>query len=255
MSAPNEPPATQISASAQRIVLLYSVLVGLCPLIPVPFLDEFAKGLLTRRMARALLAEHGLTTSNTQIQRLTRERAGCGLGCLSSLLLYPFKKMIRTLVFVLAFKDCVDVASRWLHRGYLVAVSLERGTLDADALAREKGVWPVTLAIEETLMAQDTSPINQLVRQVFTHSPALLRATARDLARRLRPARAARTDTTEVVAEAAAAESEALSAVLAELSEAFWSQTRYLADLEARFNTHLEQTTARMLPEPPKESP
>ena len=84
-----------------------------------------------------------------------------------SVALAPVKKLIRTLVFVLAFKDCVDAASRWLHRGYLVAVALENGHLDEEALARTDGVWPVTLAIEESIMKIDTSPINQLVWQAF----------------------------------------------------------------------------------------
>jgi hypothetical protein len=247
MAQHDEPSMTSISQTAQRTVMLYSVLAGLCKLIPIPFLDDFVLALVSRRMIRVLLAQGGLSTSEASVQRLTRERTGCPLGCLYTLIFAPLKKIVRSLVFVFAFRDCVDLASRWLHRGYLVASSVERGLLGEAELAEKEGGWPVALAIEETLLAQDTSPINQLVRQSFTHSRKLLRAAARDLARRLRPARTSATETTEeAVAAAAAVEGEALSAILAELSEAFWSQQRYLADLEARFDEKLVETTRRM---------
>lgn len=237
--------STAISPAAQRTVLTYSVLIGLCPLIPVPFLDEFVLGVISRRMIRTLLGLHELSSSEDNIQRLSRERVGCPLGCLYSLLLAPIKKMVRTLVFVLAFKDCVDAASRWLHRGFLLSVALEKEVLSADQLGKKEGVWPVALAIEEAIITIDTSPINQMVLQVFSHSRALLRSTARDLYRRVRPHR--RSDAAaEVIAEVADDEKQALSSVVEELSDAFWAKRDYLSVLEATFWQKLEQTTARM---------
>ena len=243
----HEPSLTQISPAAQRTILLYSVLAGLCPLIPIPFLDSMVLGLISRRMIRVLLSIKGLSASKANIHRLSRERAGCSLGWLYSVFLAPVKKLIRTLVFVLAFKDCVDAASRWLHRGYLVSVALERGHLDEEALSRTNGVWPVTLAIEESIMKIDTSPINQLVWQAFTQSRSLLRTAARDLARRLRRVRGDGAAATEAVDAAAHAEEEVLSSIIEELSTGFWAMTGYLSTLEALFIEHLPKTTARML--------
>lgn len=243
----HDPPLTEISPSAQRTILLYSVLAGLCPLIPVPFLDGIVLGLINRRMIRVLLGLKGLSASDTNVQRLSRERAGCTLSWLYSVALAPVKKLVRTLVFVLAFKDCVDAASRWLHRGYLVAVALEKGHLDEETLARPDGVWPVALAIEESIMKIDTSPINQLVWQAFTQSRSLLRTAARDLARRLRRVRGEGAAATEAVEAAAQAEGHTLSSVIDEISSGFWAMTGYLSQLEALFSERLPQTTSRML--------
>jgi len=247
MATDNEPLRTPISAEAQRIVLLYAVLAGLTRLIPIPWLDDITLGVVSRRMVRVLLAERGLTASAPQVNRLSRERVGCPLSILWALLIAPLKKLVRTVVFVLAFKTCVDLSARWLHRGYLLAVAIASGRLDTEALARDGGVWPVALAIEESIIGKDTSPINQLVRSIFTVSPALLRKAARDLGRLVRPNRRSEDTAAEALAAAEHDEEEALSTILKPLSDGFWSQDAYLAELEALFFERLEQTSARML--------
>ena len=114
-------------------------------------------------------------------------------------------------------------------------------------MSRSIVVWQVTLAIEESIMKIDTSPINQLVSRVFAQRRSLLRAAARDLARRLRRVRGDGAAATEAVAAAAHAEEEALSSIIEELSTGFWAMTGYLSTLEALFIEQLPQTTARML--------
>ncbi|MEL6345276.1 MAG: hypothetical protein AAFV53_19375 [Myxococcota bacterium] len=246
--SPDLPPPSAdspLTTASQRILLLYSLLAGLSTLIPVPFLDDFAKGLITRRMMRQLLATGDLPVSESHVTALSRERIGCPLRYLYLLIWYPIKKLIRTVVFVLAFKTCIDVASHWLHRGYLVAAAVERGHLTPDTLARPDGAWPTALAIEEAVSETDTSPVDALLKQIFVGSRDLLWAASRDLSRRLRAGR--RAGSAESALEAAeTAEADALGQVLAEMAVALRAQLQHLQLLEARYMQKLPITTARM---------
>lgn len=155
---------TALAEDTRSPLILYSVMAGLCPLIPVPFLDDMILGYVTRRMTHKLLGSYGLTPTDAQVKQLTRERAGCPLGCLHGMVLYPIKKVLKKILFFLAFKTCIEVASRWFHRGYLLAIATQRGLLTAQTLRSEAALWPLVLAIEETLIETDTSPISSIVR-------------------------------------------------------------------------------------------
>ena len=65
------------------------MLVGLTPLIPVPFVDDLVRGHLMRRMVRALAAERGRALSNEEVQALTEDRGGCLAGCAGQFVVWP----------------------------------------------------------------------------------------------------------------------------------------------------------------------
>lgn len=255
MREEDERPRQELSPESQRTVVLYSVLAGLCKLIPVPFLDDIAQGIVARRMVWLLLAERGLRPSSSHLGHLTRDRQGCPLGCVYSLFWTPLKKLFRTVLFFFAFRDCVAASARWFHRGYLTARAAQQGLLTAEDLHpdRAQGVWPVALAIEEALLHTQTNPIDSHFRQVLQGSQRLLRRIARDLlrivwqSRRSAPEDPQQQQQQQEAALAAVAprEEAALADQLARLADRLWAQTGYLRDLEDRFARALQQTRAR----------
>lgn len=116
--------ARDLSPNASRIVATHAAVAGLCPLIPVPFLDDMAARRVERRMFKALYAAHGRELSDAGAKVLS---AGLvwGRGTAASLALYPVTKIVRKIAIVLAFKDCADLASRVYHDGWLMGRVLE----------------------------------------------------------------------------------------------------------------------------------
>lgn len=226
---PPLPPATR------RTILLYSVLCGLCPLIPLPLLDDWAQALLARRMARALLTEAGLPAPRAALLHLTRERAGCGPGFLLAPVLWPIRKLLRKVLFFLSFKACVDVAVAWLHRGWLLGRVLQRRELHAAALVPASGVWPVVLAMEEALQGTRKKPITAIVRRTFRGSRRLLLGLAGRLARALGGSRREEEAAEQAVSALQAREADLLDGLLATLEAEVWADADYWAAIEARY--------------------
>lgn len=231
----------------RQTLILYSTLTGLCKLIPIPFVDDIVQGYVARRMVRVLLAEHGIVADTTALERLTRERTGCPLGCLYTLVWYPIKKIFRKILFFLAFKDFADEASRWFHRGYLVQYAAQAELLTAHTLTTEDRLWPVALAMEETLQETDTKRFTRLIRRAWSGSRASLRVTARRLFRVVRAERK-QPDAEEAVStalEQVEAEHSELDSELAVFSETVWKESEHLVAMEQRFIDKLAETHAR----------
>lgn len=113
----NEP--RDLSPTASRIVATHAAIAGLCPLIPIPFLDDMAVRRVERRMFTALFAAHGLKLPPLGA-RILGAQAGWARGAAASLALYPLRKIVHKLAYVLALKDCADVASAVYHDGWLM---------------------------------------------------------------------------------------------------------------------------------------
>lgn len=145
------------SASQPRLIG-HAVLVGLTPLIPVPFVDDLVRGHLLRRMVRGLGEARGRALAPAEVSALTEERGGgCLGGCLGQAVLYPLKKIFRKVFFFLEWKRAADLTSRTYHQGYLIDYALSEPELfgavpadklrDAiDAVCRESPVKPVETA-------------------------------------------------------------------------------------------------------------
>lgn len=108
-----------MSPRTARLVAGHAALAGLCPLLPVPFLDELVIRRIARRMHRALFAAHGLELSPVAARLLTAQ-AGWFHGAASSVALLPLKRLLRKAAVVLAIKDCADVATVVYHDGWLI---------------------------------------------------------------------------------------------------------------------------------------
>lgn len=238
-----------------RRVTLYGVLGGLCPLIPVPFLDDRCLDWVQRRMATELLARRGLRFAPTQAAYLVGVGEGRGLGCFRMLVagvFYVIKKIFRKVVFIFTLKDCTDRFSETFHQGYLLERCLAREAVTQAAFDQGEPLRPARQAILRTVTEVDPRPVNRLAKRAFRGSRRLLVRAAGRLGLWVRnhpqdraepsPTAApgaqdeAETSSAEPVIEA---EETLLGAMVDRLSVALLGETDYLEALDRLLAGHL----------------
>jgi hypothetical protein len=176
----------------QRSVITHAVLVGLTPLIPVPFVDDLVKGYFQRRMTRALALAHHTQLSSETVATLTKERGGSGClrGCLGQAVILPLKLIFRKIFFFLEWKRAVDLTSHTYHQGYLLDYALREGWLAAAATAAQANpqmsAEAIAAAIEEVCREAPIKPVETAIKAAFKQSKNMLRAGAKVLERGLR---------------------------------------------------------------------
>ena len=231
----------------RQTLVLYSTLAGLCKFIPLPFIDDIIQGFVVRRMFRQLLALHGIEADGSALEHLTRERVGCPLGCLYTLILYPIKKILKKILFFLAFKDFADESSKWFHRGYLVQFGVQSGHITQRTLSEEVQLWPAILAIEEACAATDTKRFTRLIHRALSGSRASLRIASRQLWRTVGSERK-QADAEAAVGEAlqkVESDHVELDSTLEAFSAEVWKESEHLISLEQKFIEKLAETTQR----------
>ena len=213
----------------------YSVLAGLCPLIPIPFLDDRALAAVRRRMTVELARERGVALTPLQVDYLAgtwRAPRGCverGARMVLALTLKLAAKLFRKVVIVLAIKEAVDEASRAFHEGYLLHLLFDPAQPATRAPADDHAAWRARWAVEQAVAELDPRPVNQAIKRAFRGSRGALRQGSRVLGRAVRSGGAA-------AASAAEAEEERLlGGLLDRLTRELWDERGYLAGLEARF--------------------
>ncbi len=241
----------------------HSVLAGLCPLIPVPFLDDRVLASVRRRMVRDLAAERGVVLDAERVDVLAgvgRERRGC-LGTAAwiafSLTVRLLGKLFRKVLIVFAVKESVDTASQTFHEGYLLHLAFEwsadwarapAGGVDpGPAEPGAAGLWTLDAErarslrrlIERAVAETDPRPIEQALRRTFRGSRGLLRRAARLLGRAAGRS-GARTDDRSTLPEAE--ERRLLGGLIDRLVAALWEERGYLTALEERFRGHLTRS-------------
>ena len=201
--APAQPPATTAGAAtppteaaASRRVLRYAVLAGLCPLLPIPFLDNVLVGMFRSRMIRGQVRDAGLEPAPQQADLLAFEpRPIRLLGCVLGLIWMVIKKIFRKLVYIFAVKDCVDTTSLVMHHGWLFQYALDRGILDQGTFTDDnEAIRRVRDAVRTATERVDPRPVNKAVRQVFLGSRTLVKGAARAVGQVLRGGGANRRD-------------------------------------------------------------
>ncbi len=125
-----------ISKDALAAVAGYSALAGLCPLIPIPFVDDFIIVRIHRRLCWVLFNQHDIHLSDAGAKALTESPSNLFGGIFAKLLFWPIKKLIRKVVYVLAVKSCADVAAVVFNDGWLLARALEQGYIPSELLSR-----------------------------------------------------------------------------------------------------------------------
>jgi uncharacterized protein (DUF697 family) len=238
--------ARDADGAALRRVLAYGVLAGLCPLIPIPFIDDVIIGKLRNRMIRGQLDVAGLEPGPRQVNLITYIEPEIKLlGCLFGVAWMVIKKIFRKVIFLFALKDCVDHASRMVHHGWLVQYALTTGTLGQHTF--EAGNDAIKLVRDSVLHASDhldTRPFNQALKRIFRGSGALMRSSAGALGRMLTAGGAKRREPDSVESALEAIEVRQIGEVeriLDEVVHAMGGQRSYLLHLEQAFDETYEK--------------
>ncbi len=192
-----------------RKAALHAVLAGLCPLVPVPFLDDKMLEAVREAMVRQLLEEHGLPVPPEAVPILAGTADGGGggaFGIVKGVFLWPVKKLFKKIFLVLSLKDCADQASDVLHEGWLLQHAAAHGAL-APVLAGGEGGEAAAVRLRAAMRAAtkavDTRPLSQVVARGLGGSQVLLAAAAASAApiwRRLLPKDAAAAQANDEVA-------------------------------------------------------
>lgn len=114
-------------------VARYSVLCGLCALIPLPWVDEWAERQARRKLYGAVAAAHAAPLDEPALDVLTEDRSSLVLGCLWAVVRWPVKKLFRTIIYVLTLKDAVDGVALAAHRAAMLHAAFAAGHLPRDA--------------------------------------------------------------------------------------------------------------------------
>jgi len=247
-------PAAKEKPGLRRLVF-HSLLIGLCPLIPIPLLDDWARDLLKKRLVAEIVRRHGGGLADPELQLLAcghhpATLGGCVRGCFGVALIKTLtvvaakilKKIFRKILIFLTIKECVDGFSRTFHEAYLVRHALDLGRLPAPV----PGVLEVRQAIEATVDAIDPRPIEQLVRHAFAGSWKLLTRGARLLGRLLKPLRRSGRQDRELLHGELRLdqEEELLGDLVDELTAELEHETGYLRQLEKLLENRLASRAA-----------
>lgn len=155
---------------------LHIVLIGLSPLIPVPVLDDWVKAFFQRQLVSDLARVHGLNLTPSEVEILADDHSGCVGGCLTMLVLYPAKKLLRKAFFVLEWQRALNTLSHTYYHAHLLNAVFERGW---QAPGQVRYAWHVRRAVDEARRAANTRVLNQLSSETLTHSRDLALGIAR----------------------------------------------------------------------------
>lgn len=211
--------------------LMYrGVQAGLCQVIPLPFVDDWAEGKVRKWMVREILPA---PSSADVVRILSGADEGRGLlaGAARAVVLKPLKWIFRKTFFVLSIKKAVDIAADVFHQGYLLRHARERGLLDTgDPVEAARRVRAATLAVSDEL---DPGPVKQILKRAFTQSPGVVRDAAVALAGKLRRQQA---DAAPEAPTRVEDEPGGMRKLLDGIVDAVWYQEDYLKMLGQRFD-------------------
>jgi hypothetical protein len=246
MDMPADP---RVPADSFRRLTFYSVLGGLCPLIPVPFVDDWALEQVQRRMFSEVSRREGLELSDREVRILAggedTERRGC-LGTAVWLLRETagaiLGKLFRTVLYFLTIRRSVRRAAETLHLGYLVAHAARLGALSRDDRSEDRAriVRAAALEIQKEM---DSRPIHRTLTRDFRQSLSLLLQVAALFGRFIPRRKSRRAPAAETLAGQGEAFKQAeglLGGFTDRLAADLWGNRAYFAELERSLESHLE---------------
>lgn len=235
-----------------RRLTFYSVLGGLCPLIPVPFVDDWALGQVQRRMVWEVARNAGIALSSRERKILAGGEEAGWRGCMGSLA-WALREVIgallgwlfRTVFYFLTIRRSVRRSSETLHLGYLFDYSLrlEPAAFPPSATPEERAKI-VRGAALKTLEQVDDHAVYQTLFRDFRRSLSLLLQAA-SLFRRFLPRRRKRRESDLAgESEVFRREEELLGSLVDRLSADLWGNQAYFFDLERRFAADVREIGA-----------
>ena len=117
-----------MNTSSREFILLYhTILIGIAPLIPIPFVDEWIVAYLWKHMISEIAKRHGVKLSKAEIYQLTNQKKPGCLTVFSSMIIRPIKELFREIFFWLEWKRGIDLATSSYYFGYLLNYIFEQG--------------------------------------------------------------------------------------------------------------------------------
>lgn len=207
----------------QTLILTHSVLVGLSPLIPIPFLDDYVMSYFQRRCVRKLAEDYRIFLSDSDVAILADGEDGSFWKAMAKkVVLLPIKLLSRTvrkLLLVLEYKRMADVASLSFHQGYLLEHILKNHWSSPDAVI---DATAARAAIDAACEKIGVKVVGMTFRTIFGQSKAAL-ATGLDIltgSLRTIVGRPARRDVEIAVEQVEAAEEKAVQGIVDRLRAA-----------------------------------
>ena len=184
----SEPTPVTLSDGALSIVASYSAVAGLCPLIPIPFLDDVIITRVHRRLCQQLCARHNFYLSTDGAKKLTDTPSNLLASAFTAIVMFPIKKLLTKIVYVLAVKSCADVAAGLFHEGWLLARALEQEYVPLDAMARgdEATLLRLRRGVLTARAQVDPQPTRIVMNSAFGVGREVFREIVRSMRRALR---------------------------------------------------------------------
>lgn len=220
-----------------KTLLTHTTLVGLTPLIPLPFVDDMAKSRLQRRMIRLLAQPYDLLLRPEDLSQLADDQPGNVVeGIVKGLVFTPLRSVLRKTFIVLAGNKMAEVASTCYHRGWLADRAFARGFCAPEGPHSPRAVRE---AIDEVMAAVPvaSSPITAALKKGFTRSRDALGRLSRNLRARVSGLRGEprQDDVEQAVDEATTESGGGLDGIVSQLRRALNEvPAQHLEELEQR---------------------
>lgn len=131
-------------------VITHALVMTILPFSPIPLLDWFLEPVIARRMLAPFMKHPD------QRRHFIGKGGSFCLGCITSLLLYPFTKIFRILKFFLNFKSFVQTFYYWLYKSYVLHEA--QTILDDDILGDHKSMFKLGQDLDHWLRTSKTVP-------------------------------------------------------------------------------------------------
>lgn len=233
----------------QSTITTHAVLIGLTPLIPVPYLDDLVKSYFYKRLVRSLAARHKLSLSSEEINILAEDRGqGSIRGCLLGILEYIVKRLIRKLIILLEWHRAIDLVTQAYYAAYLMDYAFQQGWY---APGDPQRAVRLRTAIDTARKNANVNLVRNIVKSSFNQSRGLVLDAVRQVTRSLKDIAVRRRwiwRRRKQVAEAAVAEKleEESANVRGTLSKLIATLQQYLDILMEENHEHFEDLQERL---------
>ena len=168
----------------QSTITTHAVLIGLTPLIPIPFLDDLVKSYFYRRLVRSLASRHKLSLTTDEINSLAEDRGQVSIrGCFFGILEYIVKRLIRKLIIVLEWHRAIDLVTQAYYAGYLIDYAFQQGWY---APGDSQQAIRLRSAIDTARKNANVSLVRNIVKSSFNQSRGLVLDAVRQVTRSLK---------------------------------------------------------------------
>lgn len=233
-----------LEKQAFRRLTFWSVLGGLCPLIPVPFMDDWMLERVQRRMIQEIDREERIGLTAEEMKILAGDEDQRWAGCLGTVAWAVREvvgailgKLFRTVFYFLTLRRSVRRSAETLHLGYLVLHASRLGSLGGS----EDRARAVRTAILATIREMNARPVHRTLTRDFRQSLSLLLQGAALLGRLVprRRSKAAKAKEIPGAEEAFRKQDELLGGLVDRIAADLWGNRAYFAELERVFEGKL----------------